>query len=186
MKLKLVLLLSLLFMTSNASAAPSVIIETSKGNISVELDPEKAPISVKNFLEYVDAKYYDGLVFHRVIPGFMIQGGGMDASLKQKETKASIKIESNNGLKNVRGSIAMARTNDPNSATSQFFINLADNAFLDFRDSSVSGIGYTVFGKTTAGMETVDAIAKVKTGNSGMYTDVPTEAVTILSIKKVE
>ncbi len=173
-------------MSSEAIAAPSVIIETSKGNITVELDQEKAPVTVKNFLEYVDAGFFDGLIFHRVIPGFMIQGGGMDEKMQQKQTRAPIKIESDNGLKNLKGTIAMARTNDPNSATAQFFINLVDNAFLDYRDSSRDGAGYAVFGKTTSGMETVDAIAKVKTGRSGMHSDVPVEAVKIISIKRAE
>ena len=186
MKHVILFFLSVFVMTSSAVAAPSVVVETSKGKFTVELNPEKAPITVKNFLDYVDAKYYDGLIFHRVIPGFMVQGGGMDAALKQKETKPSIKIESSNGLKNERGTIAMARTNDPNSATSQFFVNLVNNSFLDYRDPSPQGIGYTVFGKVTSGIEVVDEIAKVKTGNSGMYSDVPVETVTITSIKKVE
>ena len=173
-------------MTSSALAAPSVIVETSKGSFTVELNSEKAPITVQNFLEYVDAKFYDGLIFHRVIPGFMVQGGGMDAALKQKAARPSIKIESSNGLKNERGTIAMARTNDPNSASSQFFVNLVNNSFLDYRDASPQGVGYTVFGKVTAGMEVVDAIAKVKTGNSGMYSDVPTEPIAIVTVKKVE
>ena len=186
MKYSFLFILSLFIMTSSVLAAPSVIVETSKGKFTVELNAEKAPITVKNFLDYVDAKFYDGLIFHRVIPGFMVQGGGMDAALKQKATKPSIKIESSNGLKNERGTVAMARTNDPNSASSQFFVNLVNNSFLDFKDPSPQGVGYTVFGKVTSGLEVVDEIAKVKTGNSGMYSDVPTEAITILSVKKVE
>lgn len=183
---KFVFVFLLLAMTTNASAAPSVIFETSKGNFTVALDPEKAPVTVKNFLEYVDSHFYDGLVFHRVIPGFMVQGGGMDAELKQKQGRAPIKIESSNGLKNVRGSVAMARTSDPNSASSQFFVNLVDNSFLDYKDSSPQGVGYTVFGKVTSGLEVIDEIAKVKTGTKGMYSDVPLETVTIKSAKKVE
>lgn len=171
-------------MTSSVLAAPSVIIETSKGNFTVELNADKAPLTVKNFLSYVDSKFYDGLIFHRVIPNFMIQGGGMDATMKQKETSAPIKIESSNGLKNERGTIAMARTNNPDSATSQFFVNLVNNSFLDFRDSSPQGVGYTVFGKVTSGLEVVDEIAKVRTGNSGMHSDVPKETVTIVSVKR--
>ena len=186
MKLNKLIGLFLLFITMSTEvlAAPSVVIETSKGNITVELDSEKAPVTVKNFLEYVDAGFYDGLIFHRVIPGFMVQGGGMTEDMQQKATRAPIKIESSNGLKNLRGTIAMARTSDPNSATAQFFINLVDNSFLDYRDSSRDGIGYTVFGKTTEGIEVVDTIAKVKTGRSGMHSDVPVEAVKIISIKK--
>jgi cyclophilin family peptidyl-prolyl cis-trans isomerase len=175
---------SIFVMNSESAAAPSILIETSKGSITVELNEEKAPITVKNFLSYVDSGFFDGLIFHRVIPGFMIQGGGMTEDLKQKETQAPIKIESSNGLKNVKGSIAMARTGNPNSATAQFFINLVDNSFLDFRDSSADGIGYTVFGQTSAGMEVVSEIAKVQTTTKSGHSDVPVETVKIVSIKR--
>lgn len=173
--------------TENSAAAatnPAVVISTSLGDLEVELNQEKAPESVKNFLSYVDSKFYDGTIFHRVMPGFMIQGGGFTPDMKQKETKAPIKIESMNGLKNARGTLAMARTNDPNSATSQFFINVVNNDFLDYRDSSPQGIGYAVFGKVTKGLEVADKIVQVKTGSHGMYQNVPLEPVVINSVKR--
>ncbi len=165
---------------------PSVKIETSLGDITLELNAEKAPISVKNFLSYVEDGYYDGTVFHRVIKNFMIQGGGMvitDGDLDQKDTKAPIKNEASNGLKNDRGTVAMARTNDLNSATSQFFINTVDNASLN--DGGPYG-GYAVFAKVTDGMEIVDKIREVPTGQRGHHGDVPKEDVVIKAISKIE
>jgi peptidyl-prolyl cis-trans isomerase A (cyclophilin A) len=157
---------------------PKVLIKTSLGDITLELDPAKAPITVKNFLAYVDAKFYDGTIFHRVIPGFMIQGGGLTADMQQKAGNPAIKNESGNGLKNARGSVAMARGNDLNSATSQFFINHVDNFSLDERK-------YCVFGKVIAGMDVVDAIAKVKTGTRAGHADVPREPITIISVTRL-
>ena len=160
-----------------------VIIETSMGNITIELDAEKAPISVENFLSYVDDGFFDGTIFHRVIPGFMIQGGGMDEKMNQKATKASIKNEADNGLGNERGTLAMARTQEVDSATSQFFINLTNNDFLNHGSRD---FGYAVFGKVTDGMDVVDAIAAVATGNSGFHQNVPLEPVTIISAKRAD
>ena len=162
-----------------------VDIETSKGTIRVELDEAKAPISAKNFLEYVDAGHYDGTVFHRVIPGFMIQGGGFEPGMRQKATRATITNEANNGLKNNRYTLAMARTSAPHSASSQFFINATDNNFLNFTAETASGWGYAVFAKVVAGSEVVDAIERVKTGSKGGHGDVPLEDVVILSAKRV-
>jgi peptidyl-prolyl cis-trans isomerase A (cyclophilin A) len=156
-----------------------VILETSKGNIEIELDESKAPISSKNFLDYVNSGFYDGLIFHRVMDGFMIQGGGFDADMNEKETDEPIKNEAGNGLKNLRGTIAMARTNVIDSATSQFFINVVDNSFLDHVDDSQRGYGYAVFGKVIKGMDTVDKIKSVETGSVGGYTDVPVEPIII-------
>ncbi len=169
-----------------AVVAPNLYVEmdTTAGNIVLELNEAKAPITVGNFKNYVDDGYYDGLVFHRVIDGFMVQGGGFDADMNQKGTNAPIQIESNNGLKNERGSIAMARTMDPNSATSQFFINTQNNSFLDYPGQD--GYGYTVFGKVVSGMDVVDKMEKVKTGNRGMHSDVPVEPIVIESMKFVE
>lgn len=157
----------------------TVELHTSAGTIRLELDDDKAPGSVENFLGYVRSGHYDGTVFHRVIKGFMIQGGGMDASMKQKPTSAPITNEADNGLTNDRYTVAMARTSDPHSATAQFFINVADNAFLNFRSPSGSGWGYAVFGRVVAGTEVVDAIESVKTGRSGFHDDVPLQSVTI-------
>ncbi|MFH1438796.1 MAG: peptidylprolyl isomerase [Pseudomonadota bacterium] len=162
---------------------PRVIIETSMGNITVELNAEKAPISVKNFLSYVDKSFYDGTTFHRVIKGFMIQGGGFEPGLKKKQTDPPIKNEADNGLKNDRGTIAMARTGVVDSATSQFFINHVDNDMLDHKDTSTKGYGYCVFGKVVEGMDVVDKIAGVGTTVAGMMKDVPAEDVMIKSIK---
>jgi cyclophilin family peptidyl-prolyl cis-trans isomerase len=158
---------------------PIVLLQTSKGDITIELDAENAPISTENFLSYVRDQAYDGTVFHRVIPGFMIQGGGFTADMKQKATRGEIKNEAANGLKNLRGTLAMARTQVVDSATCQFFINLSDNDFLDHKGTAPHSYGYAVFARVTQGMEVVDAIAKVATGNSGMHQDVPTEAVLI-------
>ena len=159
---------------------PKIKLETSKGMMTIELDAEKAPKSAANFVEYVKDGFYDGLIFHRVIPNFMVQGGGMNPDMSQKANKAPIQNEANNGLKNDRGTLAMARTNDPHSATSQFFINLKDNDFLNHTSESPAGWGYTVFGKVIEGLETIDEIAKVQTGNVGGHGDVPVEAVTII------
>ena len=158
---------------------PVVVMKTSKGEIEIELFRDKAPITVKNFLDYAKSGHYDGTIFHRVIPDFMIQGGGMTADMNEKGTKAPIKNEAANGLKNQRGTVAMARTSVVDSATSQFFINVADNAFLDHRAPTPQGYGYAVFGKVTKGMDVADAIQHVKTTSKGMNQDVPAEAVTI-------
>ena len=152
---------------------------TNHGVISIELDADKAPKSAANFLAYVEAGHYDNTIFHRVIKNFMIQGGGMTADMRQKDTRETIENEANNGLKNVRGSVAMARTSSPHSASSQFFINTVDNDFLNFTSPSTQGWGYAVFGAVTEGLEVVDAIRAVKTGNKGGHGDVPEEAVVI-------
>ena len=152
------------------------------GTIALELDDAKAPITVKNFIDYAKAGHYDGTIFHRVIDGFMIQGGGFTADMDQKPTKEPIRNEAMNGLKNARGTIARARTMVVDSATSQFFINLVDNGFLDFRNPTPQGFGYAVFGKVTKGMEVVDKIAKVQTGNRGMHQDVPVKPVVIKKV----
>ena len=162
---------------------PVVTVTTNRGNIRIELDAARAPITTENFLNYVNDGYYDGLIFHRVIPGFMIQGGGFDSQMKQKATKAPIKNEAGNGLKNQTGSIAMARTNVVDSATAQFFINVKDNDFLNQKNTSTDGFGYAVFGQVIEGMDVVRAIEKVKTGNRGMHQDVPVEAVVIQSAR---
>jgi peptidyl-prolyl cis-trans isomerase B (cyclophilin B) len=156
-----------------------VRLETSQGDITIELDEAKAPESARNFIEYVEAGHYDNTVFHRVIKGFMIQGGGFEPGMKQKGTRAPIRNEANNGLKNDRYTLAMARTNDPHSATAQFFINATDNEFLNFKSESGSGWGYAVFGKVVAGTDVVDKIEQVKTGRSGFHNDVPLEDVVI-------
>lgn len=153
------------------------------GDIKAELFDEKAPETVKNFLGYVDNKHFDGTIFHRVIPGFMIQGGGFTYDFKQKPTRTPVVNEAGNGLKNQRGTLAMARTSDINSATAQFFINLIDNSFLDHRDKTNQGFGYCVFGKVTEGMEVVDRIAGVSTGVRGHHENVPTTNVVIHSIE---
>ena len=160
-------------------------IETSKGTVRIELDEVKAPVSSKNFLEYVDAGHYNGTVFHRVIPGFMIQGGGFEPGMKQKSTNATITNEANNGLKNDRYTLAMARTSAPHSASSQFFINATDNNFLNFTAETASGWGYAVFAKVVAGNDVVDAIEKVKTGSKGGHGDVPLEDVAIVRASRV-
>ncbi len=152
---------------------------TNHGVITLELDSEKAPKSAANFLAYVESGHYDGTIFHRVINGFMIQGGGMSVGMKEKDTLEPVENEAANGLKNERGTVAMARTNDPHSATSQFFINVADNDFLNHRAPSGQGWGYCVFGKVVDGMDVVDAIKNVKTGNKGFHQDVPVEDVII-------
>ena len=156
-----------------------VELQTSKGNIKIELDEAKAPESVRNFVDHVKRGHYDGTVFHRVIKGFMIQGGGFEPGMQQKPTGKPIRIEANNGLKNARYTLAMARTSDPHSATAQFFINAADNAFLDHKAESSQGWGYAVFGRVVEGNEVVDAIEKVQTGSKGGHGDVPLDDVTI-------
>jgi len=156
-----------------------VLLKTNQGDITLTLDAAKAPISVANFLQYVKSGHYDGTIFHRVINNFMIQGGGMTAGMKQKPTGAEIENEANNGLKNELGTVAMARTSDPHSATAQFFINVNDNEFLNHTAQNAQGWGYAVFGKVTEGMDVVDTIRKVKTGNSGFHQDVPAEDVVI-------
>jgi peptidyl-prolyl cis-trans isomerase B (cyclophilin B) len=156
-----------------------VELQTSKGNIRIELDEARAPESAKNFLAYVNKGHYDGTVFHRVIKGFMVQGGGFEPGMKQKSSDAPIKNEANNGVKNDKYTLAMARTSDPHSATAQFFINAADNAFLNFKSESPSGWGYAVFGKVVSGQDVVDAIEGVKTGRKGFHDDVPLEDVVI-------
>jgi peptidyl-prolyl cis-trans isomerase B (cyclophilin B) len=162
-----------------AGDTPRVALETDKGKIVVELYPDKAPKTVKNFLDYVEAGQYDNTIFHRVIPGFMIQGGGMTVSMKEKPTKAPIKNEADNGLKNERYTLAMARTQVPDSATAQFFINTVDNDFLDFKAPSGQGWGYCVFGEVVDGMDVVDKIRAVRTGNKGFHQDVPVDDVII-------
>lgn len=164
---------------------PVVVMKTTMGDIKIELYPEKAPITTKNFLDYVASGQYDHTIFHRVIDGFMIQGGGFTKEFDQKPTKAPIKNEASNGLKNKKGSVAMARTSDVNSATGQFFINVSDNSFLDYRGNSPSEFGYCVFGQVIEGMDVVDKIKKVKTGSNGMYQDVPKETVEILEAKEL-
>ena len=171
-------LLGSLLSTTVFAANPVVLMETNLGPIEIELNAEKAPVTVENFVDYTNKGFYDGTIFHRVIPGFMVQGGGFDAKMVQKETSASIKNESSNGLKNKRGTIAMARTSAPNSATSQFFINLVDN---DFLNGSSNKAGYTVFGKVVSGMDIVDKMAKMPTGMSGPHSDIPKETITIKS-----
>jgi len=157
-----------------------ITIVTNHGDISVELFEDTAPVTCENFLQYVTDGFFGDTVFHRVIPNFMIQGGGMTADMRQKQTRAPIKNEADNGEKNVRGTLAMARTSDINSATSQFFINLRDNSFLDHGSRD---FGYAVFGKVTDGMDSVDAIAGVKTGEHGMHQDVPVEPVVIREVR---
>ena len=164
---------------------PLVIMETSMGPIKIELYSEKAPVTVKNFIDYVEAKHYDGVIFHRVIPNFMLQGGGFEPGMKERKTKPPIVNEAKNGLENKRGTLAMARTSEPNSASSQFFINVADNALLD-KSRSRDGVGYCVFGKVIDGMDVVDKIKAVKTGRVGPHGDVPEEDVLIKSAKVVK
>jgi cyclophilin family peptidyl-prolyl cis-trans isomerase len=172
------LALGLMMTTANAAEPVRVLMETSMGNITLELDADKAPKSTANFVQYVEDKHYDGLVFHRVIKGFMIQGGGYDASYDQRKTRASIQNEAKNGLKNARGTIAMARTGDPHSASSQFFINHSDNSFLDYPGQD--GWGYAVFGKVVEGMDVVDKIAEAPTGPGRPFgRDMPVEQVVI-------
>lgn len=168
------------------AADPQVLLKTNKGDITIALFQDKAPISVKNFIFYADEKFFDGTIFHRVIKGFMVQGGGMTADMHEKSAKPPIKNEAANGLKNKRGTLAMARTPEIDSATCQFFINLVDNSFLDHQSNDPEKFGYAVFGKVVAGMDVVDAIAGVPTGSKGGHQDVPREPVTILSVTRLE
>jgi cyclophilin family peptidyl-prolyl cis-trans isomerase len=165
---------------------PRVRMTTSMGVIELELDAQRAPISVKNFLGYVDSGFYNGTIFHRTIPGFMIQGGGFMPGMKEKPTGAKITNEADNGLKNLAGTIAMARTSDPHSASAQFFINSVDNAFLDHRDKSMQGWGYSVFGKVAQGMDVVKKIEAVPTGNAGMFQNVPVKDVVITKMEVIK
>lgn len=181
MKKQLAILAISLLSTASARAVPTVEVQTSLGNITLELNAEKAPKSVANFMQYAKDGFYNGTVFHRVIPGFMIQGGGFDEGMKQKATRGEIQNEARNGLKNARGTIAMARRGDPHSATAQFFINHKDNDNLDY--PSFDGWGYAVFGKVTQGLDVVDKIAQVPTGNAGMHQNVPKTPVIIKSVK---
>ena len=167
-------------MAATPAKAPHVLLDTTNGQIEIELYPVKAPISTKNFLEYVDSGFYNNTIFHRVIPGFMVQGGGFTQQMQQKDTKAPIQNESKNGLHNVRGTLSMARTSNPNSATSQFFINVKDNDFLD------QGDGYAVFGKVVKGMEVVDIIVNSPTTVRGGMKDVPADPVFIKSAKRID
>jgi peptidylprolyl isomerase/peptidyl-prolyl cis-trans isomerase B (cyclophilin B) len=167
-------------------ANPQVLIETSKGNITVELFPNNAPKSVANFLKLAQSGYYDGTIFHRVIPGFMIQGGGMLPDLSEKPRGERVMNEADNGLRNLRGTLAMARTMEPHSATSQFFINVADNTMLDHRGKSIEGWGYAVFGQVVSGMEVADAIVAVPRGSQGPYDDVPNEPVIIKHVSVIQ
>ena len=167
-------------------ANPTVLLETTSGDILIELFEDKAPETVANFLKYIDDGFYANTIFHRVISGFMIQGGGMTARMEEKETRESIKNEADNGVKNERGTIAMARTRDPHSASAQFFINLVDNDFLNYTEPTVEGWGYCAFGKVTEGMDVVDKIAKVKTKSVGIHDDVPVDMVMITSASRFE
>ncbi len=183
MKTLLVSLFTLMSVSAMA-ANPKITIKTNKGDIDAELFEDKAPETVKNFLAYIEKGHYKGTIFHRVINNFMIQGGGFDKDMKEKSVGAPIKNEAKADVKNETGTLAMARTQDVNSATAQFFINVADNAFLDHRDDSSQGFGYAVFGKVTSGMPIVNKIKMVKTGTRGQYEDVPLEPVVILDITK--
>jgi peptidyl-prolyl cis-trans isomerase A (cyclophilin A) len=175
----------MLILATPALAVEQVVIETSVGDIRLELDDQKAPQTVANFLAYVDAGHYRGTIFHRVIKNFMIQGGNYTPEMTSKETRAPIKNEAGNGLRNLRGTIAMARTQVVDSATSQFFINLKDNPFLDHRDNTIQGYGYAVFGRVLGGMDVVDKIGSTATRNNGRFRDVPVKPVVIEDIKRV-
>lgn len=186
MKSRLLVLLVSLFTAVSLSAAgnPKVIMKTSMGSVEIELYKDRAPETVKNFLRYVDRGFYNGTIFHRVIPNFMIQGGGFLPNMREKKTLAPIRNEAYNRVSNLRGTIAMARTMEVHSATSQFFINVVDNYMLDYKNSSPQGYGYCVFGKVTKGMGVVNKIKNVRTGNSGYHRDVPVKKVVIYSIKR--
>lgn len=179
-------LLALVFVLGSAQAAsnPSVVMKTTHGEIEIELNQEKAPLTVANFLKYVDDKFYDNTIFHRVIPGFMIQGGGFNKKMEQKTTRAPVKNEANNGLLNDAGTIAMARTSDPHSATAQFFINVENNGSLNHTDTTDAGWGYAVFGKVTKGMDVVNRIKAVRTGNLSGHQNVPMDTVLIKSVRR--
>ena len=185
-RLAMLLTLLSLMISSLAWAGPKVRMQTNMGVFVLELNQEKAPATVENFLQYVNDGFYNGTVFHRVIDGFMIQGGGFTENLEKKDTRPPIRNEANNGLKNERGTIAMARTNDPHSATAQFFINVVNNDFLDYRSSDMRGWGYAVFGKVIEGMDVIDKIKAVPTGASGPFNrDVPKTPVIIESVTLV-
>ena len=188
MKRALIVLMIVMIVAFAAIAGenPKVALETSKGNIVLELYAEKAPETVKNFLAYVDAGFYNGTIFHRVIPGFMIQGGGFTTDMKKKTTRPPIRNEADNGLKNERGTIAMARTPDPNSATAQFFINSVNNDFLNHRGKSPQGWGYAVFGRVAQGLSVVDTISGVKTGTRGRFRDVPIDPIVIIKATRLK
>lgn len=181
--LKLCVLLGLVSFAAQA-ANPVVLMKTTHGVVEIELNQEKAPLSVANFLAYVDAKFYDNTIFHRVIPGFMIQGGGFNKKMEQKATRAPVKNEANNGLLNDVGTIAMARTSDPHSATAQFFINVENNSALNHTGMTDAGWGYAVFGKVLKGMDVVNRIKAVRTGNLSGHQNVPMDTVTIKSIRR--
>ena len=183
----LLLLLTLVCATALAAddGNPKVLLDTSEGPITLELKAKEAPISVKNFLDYVKAGFYDGTIFHRVIPNFMIQGGGFTPDMQQKDTREAIKNEATNGLLNKRGTVAMARRAEPNSATAQFFINLVDNNFLDHQEESMAGYGYAVFGTVTDGMAVVDKIGAATTTSDGPFADVPARPIVIKSAKVI-
>ncbi len=165
---------------------PKVKLTTSMGDIVLELDAEKAPVTVENFVNYVENNHYDGLIFHRIIPGFMVQGGGMEPGMKERSNLSPIENEADNGLKNNKGTIAMARTNDPHSATSQFFINLSDNEFLNHTSKDSRGWGYTVFGEVVEGIDVVEAMGTVQTGNVAGHGDVPNVDVVLIKAEIVE
>ncbi len=173
------------FAADDTAGNPHVVLDTSAGKITIELAAKEAPVSVANFLEYVKAGFYNGTIFHRVIPNFMIQGGGFTADMAQKETRGTIKNEAGNGLKNVRGTVAMARRPEPDSATAQFFINLTGNDFLDHQSDAPAGFGYAVFGHVTEGMDVVDKIAATTTTSVGPMADVPAQPITIKSVALV-
>ena len=189
--LKIILFIPFIFINTSLAErkkmdkAVKVQLETNYGNITLELDEEKAPITVKNFLGYVKAGHYNGTIFHRVIDNFMIQGGGFDKEMVQKKTNSPIKNEAHNGLSNEAGTVAMARTNEVNSATSQFFINVKNNEFLNHKNPSPSGYGYAVFGRVIEGMSVVNRIKKVRTGSKGHYQDVPMEPIVIKNVTKL-
>ena len=177
------IILYIITIGANAEMNTIVIMETTEGNIKIELFDESAPDTASNFKSYVESNFFNETIFHRVINGFMIQGGGLNADMSEKKSMQPIKNEAANGKSNKRGTIAMARTSDPHSATSQFFINLKDNEFLDFTEESPQGWGYCVFGEVIEGMEVVDKIAEVKTGNSGYHENVPLNPIKIISVK---
>lgn len=178
--------LSFYALSTFASDNPKVVLHTNLGDIVVELDKTKAPATVENFLQYANDGFYNGTIFHRVISGFMVQGGGFTEAFEKKNTRPPIKNEADNGLKNHRGTLAMARTSDPHSATGQFFINLVDNGFLNHRGKNSQGWGYAVFGKVSKGMEVVDNIAKTRTTTKGPYRDVPINDIVIKSVEVVQ
>jgi cyclophilin family peptidyl-prolyl cis-trans isomerase len=185
--LGLIVLFGLAVIPQSSEANPKVLMKTSMGDITLELNPDKAPISTKNFLKYVNSGHYNGTIFHRVMETFMIQGGGFDKDMNKKgKTDAPIKNEAGNGLSNDRGTVAMARTNVVDSATDQFFINVVDNAFLNHKDTSDRGFGYAVFGKVISGMDVVDKIKGVATGNHGYHQNVPTTPVIIESATEIK